>query len=187
MVDMVSQIEAGIIGTLKSATGLAYLKKVESYGGQFDDDLAEVVRAYPAVWVVFAGSGKPKPYDGKKWLVPTTFAVMAAARNVRNEGATRRGSVGEVGTYQILADVRDLLLGQDLGLAIDRFQPGPVRTLFNTRIRGSALSVFSQEFFTAYIAAPPTPAQTELLKVGLNYYLKPGDDIVDASDLRTLR
>lgn len=179
---MISAIEDGIIHTLKNASALGYLKSIDSYGGQLDEDLSEVIRAFPAVWVVFAGSGKPTKLGVDKWKVPATFAIMVGARNVRNEAATRKGDAVEVGTYQMLQHVSTLLLNNDLGLPIERIQPGAVRTLYNTKVRGQALSVFSQEWTTAYVTKAPTLDEQELLKIGLNYYLKPGDDVADAQD-----
>lgn len=186
MTEMISQIETAIITAVKTAAGMSYLKSIDSYGGQFDEDIAEVIRSYPAVWVSYAGGQKPKPLGVDKWLVPATFVTFVAARNVRNERATRSGAAGEVGTYQILSDLRTLLMRQDFGLAIDHLQPGAVRTLYNTRIRGQALSVFSQEWSTSFVEKLATPAEVDWLKLGLNYTLKPGDDVADASDLVTL-
>lgn len=179
---MIAEIENAMIETLKNATGMGYLTCAESYGGQLDDDLAEVVRKYPAVWVVYAGSAKPQKLGAEKFKVPANFAVIVAARNVRNEKATRQGSAIEVGTYQMLKDVRTLLMNNDFGLAVERLQPGAVRTLYNTKIRGQALSVFSQEYTTAFIESAPTPEEVDLLSFGINYFLKPGDDIADATD-----
>ncbi len=180
---MIADIENAIIATLKNAVGMAYLTQVESYGGELDDDLSEVVRKYPAVWVVFAGSGKPAKLGAEKFKVPATFAVIVAARNVRNEKATRQGTTGEVGTYQILQDVRTLLMNNDFGLSIERLQPGATRTLYNTKVRGQALSVFSQEWTTAYIDQVPKPEEVDLLSLGISYFIKPGDDIADATDV----
>lgn len=180
---MINEIENAIIETIRQASGMAYLKTVASYGGQFDDDLGKVVRAYPAVWVVYAGGGKPTKVGPDKWRTPANFAVMVAARNVRNEASTRKGDANEVGTYQILEDVKNLLLNKDLGLAITRFEPGAKRTLFNTVVNSKALSVFSQEWSTTYIDREPTPEEQDLLKLGFNYYLQPDDGVVDATDI----
>jgi phage gp37-like protein len=180
---VIGEIENAIIETIRNASGMAYLKTVASYGGQFDDDIGKVIRAYPAVWVVYAGGGKPVKVGPDKWRTPANFAVMVAARNVRNEAATRKGDANEVGTYQILKDVRNLIINQDLGLEITRLEPGAVRTLYNTVVNGKALSVFSQEWSTAYIDKVPTPAELDLLKVGFNYYLQPDDNVVDATDV----
>ncbi len=183
---MIDQIEDAIVAKIKNASGMAYLKTLASYGGELDDDLDKVVRSYPAVWIIYAGGGKPKKIANGKWKTPATFALMAAARNVRNEAATRKGSSGEVGSYQILKDASALILGQDLGLKIENLEPGAVRSLYNTKIRASGLSVLSQEWTTAYIQTKPTEAEVDLLRIGLNYYIKPGDDVVDASDDLTL-
>ena len=185
-VELVAAIEAAIVEKLKNATALGYLKTVASYGGELDDDLSEVIRAYPAIWVVFAGSGKPEKLGAEKWKIPGTFVTMVAARNVRNEAATRLGDAKEIGTYQMLRHVRTLLMNEDLDLPIARLQPGAVRSLYNTKVRGQALSVFAQEWTTHWVEKLPTADEKDLLKVGLNYYLKPGDAVVDAADLLTV-
>lgn len=180
---MLAAIENAIIERIKDAR-LSYLPTVESYGGQFDDETFDVVRALPAVWVTFAGSAKPEQKSKGKFLTPATFAVMCCARSTRSEKTTRHdGPTGEVGVYRILKDVKQLLLMQDLGLEIDHFRPGAVRTLYNTKLRSSGLAVFSQEWHTKYEDAAEPEAEVDLLRVGLNYRLKPGDDITDASDL----
>ena len=184
---MIDIIEDAIKDRIKAAEGMKYLKTVATYAGEFDDDLAYVVRSYPAVWVVYAGGPKPKKIAAEKWLVRPSFAVMVGARNVRNEAATRKGDPINVGTYQILKDVRTSLLNQDLGLEIERFEPGAERVLFNTKVRSMGLSVMSQEWSTAYIQhAASEEVLHDLLSVGLNYFIKPGDDVVDASDEVTL-
>lgn len=185
-VDLIAAIELAMIDKFKNATGMGYLKTVASYGGELDEDLGEVIRAYPAIWVVFAGSGKPEKLGAEKWKIPGTFVTMVAARNVRNEASTRRGAANEIGTYQMLRHVRTLLMNEDFGLAIARFQPGAVRSLYNTKVRGQALSVFAQEWTTHWVETVPTAEEKDMLKVGLNYYLKPGDAVVDAADLITV-
>lgn len=183
---MIDEIENAILDTVKNATGMAYLKTVATYGGELDDDLNNVVRSFPALWVVFGGSAKPVKLGPQKWRTPATFVTMVAARNLRNEEAARKGGAIEIGTYEMIKHVKTLMLGQDFGLPIDRFEPGAVRTLYNTKIRASGLSVFSLEWSTAFIEKTPTIEDGELLKVGLNYFIKPGDDVVDATDLVTL-
>ena len=184
---MIDIIEDAIKERIKAAEGMKYLKTVATYGGEFDDDLAYVVRSYPGVWVVYAGGPKPKKIGAEKWKVQANFAIMVGERNVRNEAATRKGDQLNVGTYQMLKDVRTSMLNQDLGLAIERFEPGAERTLFNTKVRSIGLSVMSQEWSTAYVLhAPSEEALHDLLRVGLNYFIKPGDDEVDASDEVTL-
>jgi phage gp37-like protein len=184
---VISAIEDAIILRLKK---LKYFLEVQSYSGEFDEEgLAEVVRRYPAAWITYAGGGKPKRMSGTKWLTPANFVVMVAARNVRNDLATRHGDSREVGSYQMIHDVRGLLLGQDFdGMKIEPLSPGSTRTLYNTRLGQKALSVYAIEFTTAYVEEVMSEEVVgDLLKVGLNYIIKPGDDVVDASDVVTLR
>ncbi|WP_293766401.1 DUF1834 family protein [uncultured Aquitalea sp.] len=195
---MIVQIEDAILSLLNTVNDgrLGYkLAAIETYGGEFDDELDQVVRRLPGIWVVYAGGGKPVPYGTSrtKWKMPATFAVMVGARSVRSEPFSRRGlvvngQVKEVGAYQLLEDARKLLLGQDLGLEIDRFAPGAVKTLYNLKMNKLALSVFAQEWHTAFIIEPAAgAAPADFLRVGLNYDLvPPGDGKPDASDLVTL-
>lgn len=199
---MIGEIEDAIIGLIKTAAaaspGLGYkIPNVASYGGELDEDLPTVVRSFPAVWVTYAGGGKPKPMgtSKNKWLQPATFAVMFGARNVRGERSTRRGvkvagQVIEVVAYQMLEDISLLLINQDLGLKIDYLKPGAIRTLYNTKIGSQGLAVFAREFHTEYIEAQPRklidPSDPDWLGMGINYYL-PGDGVADADDNVTLR
>ncbi|MFZ6687508.1 phage protein Gp37 [Undibacterium sp. SXout11W] len=167
---MLAEIENAIIHAIQSAPGMRYLKAVDSYGGEFDSETFDVIRALPAVWVVFAGSGKPQKIGAQKFLTPATFAVMCGARSVRSEKATRQnGPGGEVGVYRILEDVSSLLLMKDLGLAIDHFQPGSVKTLYNTQLRSNGLAVFAQEWHTKFTQTVPAESSTPLKSVGLAY------------------
>lgn len=183
---MLAAIEDAIVARIEGAK-LSYLRSVGSYGGEFDDEAFDVLRTLPAIWVTFSGSAKPEQKGEKRFLTSATFAVMCAARSVRSERTTRHdGPAGEVGVYTMLRDVKRLLLMQDLGLDIDHFRPGAVRTLYNTRQRGNGMAVFAQEWHTKYTeTVQPEPAG-ELLRVNLEYRLKPGDDNTDASDLVTL-
>lgn len=200
---MITQIEDGILSLLTSVNDgrLGYkLAAIDTYGGEFDDELAQVIRRLPGVWVVYAGGGKPVPYGSsrEKWKMPVTFAVMVGARSVRSEPFSRRGLevnglVKEVGAYRLLEDTRKLLLSQDFGLEIERLAPGAVKTLYNLKMNNMALSVFAQEWHTAFIVGPETVAEAagtqppDFLRVGMNYDLvPPGDGKPDASDLVTL-
>lgn len=186
---MIPQIEDAIISRIQGATGLGYtLKTVASYSGEFDEDLNAAVRWFPAVWVAFSSAATPKRKSEKKWLVPLTFTIFIATQNVRGERVARHGEVGAVGSYQVLTDIQALLLGQDLGLAIDPLTPGEVENLFSGRRMSQAMSVLSQQWHTEYVLTQPTPADlADLLKVGMNYHLQPDDGASDASDLVTLR
>lgn len=180
---MLATIEQAFVARIKSAAALNYLKTVDSYAGQLDEGLGEVIRAYPAVWVTFAGSAKPIKSGSNTWKIPVTFVTMVAARNVRDEKAARVGTVNEVGAYRILKDLRTLMLNQDLGLEIERFAPGAIKTLYNTKVGKDGLAIFSQEWTTAFVEHAPTEEEVELLRIDLNYLIKPGDENIDATDI----
>lgn len=169
------------------ANALGYrLAEVASYGGEFDDEtFFTQVRKFPAAWVTVGGD-KPKRISAKVWQCSLTLAIMVGTRNVRGERSARRGAINEPGSYQLLQDVRDLLAGQQLGLDITPLALGPVRTLFNTRVGKEARSVFSHEFFADYTYRTPEEDPGNYTGVDLRYYLKPGDDVADATDAVSL-
>lgn len=149
-----TRIESAIVERLRLGLGKA-ARRVESYGGELDDDMARTINIFPAVWVTFGGIMSTTPHSTarKKYLTTGKYVVMVGEVNVRNEASTRRGgaALDEVGTYPLLYAVRRLLSGQDLGMEIDHLRPTRVRTLFNTRIQAQAFSVFAAEFETKWI------------------------------------
>lgn len=184
-----AQIEDAIIARIKAASdsaALGYrLAGVASYGGEFDEEgFFESVRKFPAVWVTVGGS-KPQRKSARVWTMAPVIAVMVGSRNVRGERFTRHGSVGEPGSYQLLQDVTDLLVGQTLGLPIEPLNPGADRTLFNVKMGNEARSVLAREFgtfFTYKIDSPDAGTAADMEGINLRYYLKPGDDVQDATD-----
>jgi phage gp37-like protein len=181
---MLAEIEDAMIAAIKSNPAMKYLRSVESYGGQFDSDTFDVVRVLPAIWVAFGGASLPQQIGEGKFLTPCSFAVMCGARNVRGERFTRHnGPPGEIGVYQLLADQKAIFLMKDLGLPIDHFRPGRITTLYNTRLRENGLAVFAQEWHTKFVDKVPPDISGDLTSINLQYRLKPGDDITDASDL----
>lgn len=195
---MIAAIEDAILAALQTVNDgrLGYkFATLGTYGGEFDDDLSQVIRRLPGVWVVYVGGGKPVPYGTSKtrWKMPATFATLVGARNVRGEPATRRGvsnaaGVVEVGAYQMLEDTRRALLNQDFGLQIARFEPGTTRTLYTKKLNELAMSVFTQEWHTAFLIdpAPGDPNAPDWLTLKMDYYLQPDDGVADASDIVTL-
>ncbi len=199
---MISAIEDAIIARIQAANsatpGLGYkLSEVESYGGELDGDLAQVVRKFPAVWVTFGGckASVKANSSGSKWKTQATFVTLCGSRNVRGERATRKGLtvdgvIKEVGVYQIVKDVSLLLAGSGLGLAITPLKRGAIRTLYNTKLNGQGLAVFAREWHCEFIEtqprAPIDPTDPMWMKLGINYYLEPGDAVADASDDLTL-
>ncbi|WP_288843463.1 phage protein Gp37 [uncultured Deefgea sp.] len=189
---IIAQLEDKMLNALKTQlpTG-GYKPLVTTYGGELDAEWAEGVRQLPAVWLFCEGGGEPTPYgtSKEKWLIPLTWSVIVATRNLRGERDARHGvQVGghfEVGSYQLLTDVRRVLMNQDFNLAVQHLKPGRLRSLgINGGQRG--MSVYAQQFHTAYIETLSKPA-SDLTSIKLDFVLKPGDEVVDGSDLITLR
>jgi phage gp37-like protein len=185
---IVAQIEAAMIETLRNAA-VVFADQVQSYAGEIDDDVFETVRKLPAVWCTFGGANRPRAVgmSKAKWRYDATFVSICAARNITSERAARAGTPGELGVYDMLDQVHKLLQGNDFGLPVLRFEPGAMRVLVNARQRGDGIAAYSQEWHTAWIEQQPPEVGAEWLKLGLNYYLKPGDDTADAADLVTLQ
>lgn len=179
-----SDIEQAIKDAI-NGLGKPYIKNVASYGGEFDEELAEVVRRFPGVWVTFGGAGRATRFTNRdKWLVPVTFVVMVGAKNMRNEEATRHGVKNaegkqiEVGTYQLWRDVRQALMGNDLGLSgVDVFEPGQVRTLYNVKLNKEAISVLAIEWHTKVQMDKPESAkdanESWLLRTNMDFLFQP--------------
>jgi len=149
-----TQVETAVVDRLRLGLG-SMVRSVASYGGELDDDMGAIVAALPAAWVTFGGitNSRPTSTSRRKFRCEGKFVVMVGDRNGRGEQASRQGGVqaSEVGTYPLLYAVRRLLASQDLGLPIEAFTPGRVRTLFNTKVARQALSVFAAEFDTVWI------------------------------------
>lgn len=176
-------LENAVMARLKAASvsgELGYrLMEVASYGGQFDDvdAFANAVRRMPAVWVAIGGD-KVVESAGNSLVCEGVLAVMAAARNVRGEADTRHGNAAEPGTYRMVEDVRRILSWRKLGVALESgLVPQAVRTLFNTRLAGQAVSVFAVEFgfrFTTQAALTEADGDMgEFLQLASQYDIVP--------------
>lgn len=144
----ITAIENGIIEQIAAAK-LPYLRLVASYGGELVGDWQGVIRAVPAVWVTFKDSTPPEPQNTARtrFLTRLSFTTIVAARSSRSEAATRKGGPGNVGSYQMLDDVSQLICMQDFGLdGVDHLRPGRTRSLFNAKTAAQSLSVMSQEW-----------------------------------------
>ncbi len=151
-------IEAAMVERLRLGLG-KMVRAVDTYGGELDGSLANVVRRFPAAWVTFKGvlNTRATGTSRARYDAHGRFVVMVGASTLRSESATRRGGprVEDVGTYQLIYAVRRLLTNQDLGLAgVDYLQPGAVRTLFNGAAQGKAASIFALEFDTSWTERP---------------------------------
>lgn len=128
-------------------------RTLESYPEDFDLYLKEKIkgdRAFPAAWAVFGGWRRVTD-QASTVDVEAVFMMVVAAQNLRNETAQRHGAGDkEVGSYQLLIDVAQLLHGQRLGLDIGQLKLGPCRSVRpDQTIKDRQLSVYALEFAVA--------------------------------------
>lgn len=158
-IDAISFVELGIVDALLglNRTDIAEIK---TYGGEFEvstqGEFAQVVSRFPAIWVSFSRSSKPKRRSARLFERELSFSVLAGVRQVRSEAGSRHGLAGadgqvlEVGSFGLIADIETALLNLTLTLPGGRksghFEPGAIRTLFNTQVQREAVSVLAYEW-----------------------------------------
>lgn len=170
---MINQIEDAIVDRIKESLSAAAAKVAVQKGA---DGIVQ-----PAVYVS-TESGKfgkisQATYEHELSLyVDIVFAYRGADDRDRRKGI-----------YLLLEGVLQTLFLQRLGLAIKPILPKSWRNTTTEEYRQQGMLIFSLELATAYTISRVNEAEAEdLLAVGLNYYLTPGDDAVDAVDLVTL-
>ncbi|MDX9860887.1 MAG: DUF1834 family protein [Rhodospirillales bacterium] len=152
---MIAAIENAMVARVLAASEadvLGYrLRAVAAYAGEFDNGLRTVIKSFPAVWFTFRSLGRGVPGAGDSWTIPAIFTAFVATTNRRNQQARRHGAAGEVGSLQLVRDVRNLLLGQRLGLEIEPLAPGAVTGLVNGVVDGIAGSIYACDFHTSWL------------------------------------
>ena len=174
-----------------------WIREIKTYGGEFDDDISAIIKAFPAIWVTFDGSKSPEKTSANKTKMPITFVVLVGNRSVRNEESQRHGAGADIGTFEMLHHVQQLLTGNDLSSqGINGLAPlelGRIKTIFNTSARDQSLSVLAQEFTTSYVIHASDRVREEaaeeawLERVNINYDFDPKDYGIDESDLVELK
>lgn len=191
-----SIIEQAIKDLIK-AQNWNYVREIKTYGGDFDDDINAVIRRFPAIWVTFQGSKAPEKISHNKTRIPVTFVVLVGSYSVRNEEAQRQGDEVSIGTYQMLADIQNLLTENDLSSqCIEGLSPlelGRIKTIFNTKTKDDSISVLSQEFHTSYVLTASdrdreeASTEAEIHRINVDYHFEPDDGVKDTSDLIELK
>ena len=147
-----AEIERRMIARITAASDggvLGYrLRQVASYGDEFDDKVQQTIKAFPAVWVHFAGADRPVT-RGKSFVDwPLRFALIAAAQSHANEESGRHGRAREPGSYQIVGDMIALLIGQTLGLEISRIEASGLRHFRSDATKSRRYSIQVMELRT---------------------------------------
>lgn len=148
---MIGAVENAIIAALKAAAdggtlGYAW-GTLETYPEDFDSYLKEKkgLLRFPAAWAVFLSLGDGQDDgDDAGWHGEARFALVVAAKNLRNETATRHGGSGaEPGSYQLAIDATRILSRNALKAQLDPADaglPGLVSAITVTGMRLVALT-----------------------------------------------
>jgi len=194
---MIGQLEDAIIARINAAQAATIwpykIMTVESYGGQISEETQSTFR-FPAVFVAFKGMKQKQMLGERDRVMNVELVLYVAARNPRNERATRQGDMHEVGSYQLAEDMIALLENQRLGMPMHRpLMATGIETLFVARksdgANAESILAISFECDFGWRAALPecafggtpefqAPAD-DWLKTGQSFYLKPGDDVAD--------
>lgn len=174
-----------------------WIREIKTYGGEFDAGITAIINAFPAIWVTFEGSKTPEKTSANKTKMPVTFVVLVGNRSVRNEESQRHGAGADIGTFQMLHNVQQLLTGNDLSsqgvVGLAPLELGRVKTIFNTSARSQSLSVLAQEFTTQYTITASDRVREEtaeeawLERININYHFDPKDFGIFESDLVELK
>jgi hypothetical protein len=167
---MLTEIEEKIVDRLK-------LKITEPK--HVDIDEAHSALAVPSIDVVVGGGGFTKVSSHYK-LTANVF-VIVTFQNLRSVKDRRKG------VYPLVESIVALLVGNSLGLKITPIIPKRLDNITEKDEAEEGKIVFQLEFETGFVIEKLTDEEiTDLIAVGLNYYLTPDDGTADASDMVTL-
>lgn len=171
---MLTDIEQAIVDHLHER--LAAASRIS-----IDEAHSAVSLKMPAVDVI-VGGGRFERVAQQYKLVAQVY-VIVTFQNLRSVADRRRG------VYPILEAVLALLSGRSFDLKISPLRPLRLDNITEEQEAAEGKVVFQIEFETGWvIVAQDDETVTDLLRVGLNYYLQDpaDDDEADASDLVTL-
>lgn len=183
---------------LKKSGQWDWLKTVASYGGEFDDDLLNIVGHFPAIWVTITGD-KPEKIGHGKYKYFAKVAIIVGASSNRNEEAGRHGAGSDIGSYEMLKAVLERFTETTLSDKVEglsSFELGRCKTLFNTITKRNSMSAIAQEFRTSFIIKASDRDREEedaeyIHKIHTDYYYQPSEktpeDEADASDVIHLK
>jgi len=142
-------------------------------------DEAHTALSIPTIDVVVGGGSFTRA--AQHYKIIASVYVVVTFQNLRGTADRRKG------IYTILEAILACLIHHQLGLAIDALKPKRMDNITSQEEAREGKVIFQIEFETGFIVELLSDEQvSDLLKIGLNYYLKPGDDTADASDLVTL-
>jgi phage gp37-like protein len=142
------QVEDRIIEKLRDE--VSYLRTVETYAGQLEEEIAKLPVLFPSAYVVYGGSTINR-VDGPTHQETVEFSVLVAAKNMRGGEALRKGSpaTGGQGVYGMVKDVLKALTNEDFGLDMERLRPLRVSPVFV----GKTMAIYGIDFQSSFDGA----------------------------------
>lgn len=139
------QIEDRIIETLRAE--LSYLRTVETYAGQLEEEIGKLPVLFPSAYVVYGGSTINR-VDGPTHQETVEFSVLVAAKDMRGKEALRKGSPAPNGhgVYGMVKDVLKALTNEDFGLDMEKLRPLRVSPVFI----GKTVAIYGIDFQSSF-------------------------------------
>ena len=132
-------IEDKIITELNT---LSYVKTVETYAGQLEEEIEKALIQFPAMFVVYAGS-EYAWVDGPNHNEICEFSILVAAKNLRGQESARKD---DYGCYQMIYDVLAKLTNRTFGLEIEKLSPLRVTLVFISK----TVAIYGIDFQTNF-------------------------------------
>jgi hypothetical protein len=138
-------------------------------------DQAHGALAVPAIEVIVSGGEFARV--AQHYKLRASVFVVVTFKHLRSTAERRKG------VYPILEAIVACLVSQSLGLKIDGLDPKRLDNITEKEEAEEGKIVFQLEFETSFVIERLSDeAITDLFTIGLNYYLKPGDAVADATD-----
>lgn len=170
--DMLTDIEQGALDLLTTK-----IEGIRAAGIQKD---ARTLFVAPSIACACL-DGDMEKITNVTWKQNVILSVLITFKDLQGEEKRRKG------VNPIVTAVIQFLLLQDFGLDIKRLAPLRFRDVTTTDDYTEGKIRYLVQFATSYTITKQSDEEvTDLLTIGLNYYLKPGDEIVDATDTVTL-
>lgn len=139
------QVEDAILEKVRQK--MDYVQTCETYAGQLEGDLDELVINCPAVFVVFNGAPLEK-LDNINYNEKPTFSILLVSEDVRGNAALRKDT--DTGCYRMIKDCLSALANNKLDLDIEALTPGRMYLSFITKRHACYGLTFGTDFDTQY-------------------------------------
>ncbi len=136
----IKQIEDRIVEVLRD--GLSAARTVAAYHGEISnitEDFKKFLKPLPAVYVLYSGS-KFNETANRSYDEEVTYTIVVIAGNLR--APEKHMEIA----YQILEEIKGILIGKNLGLDIEPLQPLAIEALIVTDI----FSIYAFDLETSF-------------------------------------